>query len=61
MYYSLVCIHKTLRITPAMAASVSNKLCSVEDLAKLLENYKKNSFFPLTMNKYESIFFMSFT
>lgn len=35
MYYNFVRIHKTLRVSPAMAAGVTKKLWSVEDLAKL--------------------------
>jgi IS1 family transposase len=38
MYYNFVRIHKTLRVAPAMAAGISKKLWSIEDLAKLLEN-----------------------
>jgi IS1 family transposase len=38
MYYNFVRIHKTLRVTPAMAAGISKKLWSIEDLARLLEN-----------------------
>lgn len=38
MYYNFVRIHKTLRITPAMAAGISKELWSTEDLAGLLEN-----------------------
>lgn len=37
MYYNFVRIHKSLRVTPAMAAGLTNRLWSVEDLAKLLE------------------------
>jgi IS1 family transposase len=36
MYYNFVRIHKTLRVTPAMEAGLTNKLWSVEDLARLL-------------------------
>lgn len=35
MFYNFVRIHKTLRITPAMAASVTNKVWSLEDIASL--------------------------
>lgn len=35
MYYNFVRIHKTLRVTPAMASGITNKLWSVEDLARL--------------------------
>lgn len=38
MYYNFVRIHKTLRVTPAMAAGITSKLWSIEDLARLLEN-----------------------
>ncbi len=40
MYYNFVRIHKTLRVTPAMAAGISKKLWSIEDLARLLEERK---------------------
>ena len=36
MYYNFARIHKTLRITPAMAAGVSDHLWSVEEIAGLL-------------------------
>ena len=45
MYYNFVRIHKTLRVTPAMAAGISKKLWSIEDLAKIvrrLTNEKRN-------------------
>jgi hypothetical protein len=38
MYYNFVRIHKTLRVTPAMAAGFTKKLWSIEDLARLLES-----------------------
>ena len=38
MYYNFVRQHKTLRVSPAMAAGISKKLWSIEDLAKLLED-----------------------
>ena len=38
MYYNFVRIHKTLRVTPAMAAGISKKLWNIEDLARLLKN-----------------------
>lgn len=36
MYYNFCRIHKTLRITPAMAAGVTDRLWSVEDIVKLI-------------------------
>lgn len=37
MYYNFVRIHKTLRVTPAMAAGVTDKLWEINDIAKLVE------------------------
>lgn len=37
MHYNFVRIHQTLRVTPAMAAGVTDKLWSLEDLAALQE------------------------
>jgi len=36
MYYNFCRIHKSLRVTPAIEAGVSNKLWSAEDIAALL-------------------------
>jgi IS1 family transposase len=38
MYYNFVRIHKTLRVTPAMAAGLTKRLWTVQDLARLLED-----------------------
>jgi IS1 family transposase len=38
MYYNFVRIHKTLRVTPAMAAGVTDRLWEIADLAKLVED-----------------------
>ena len=37
MYYNFVRIHKTLRVTPAMAAGVTERLWEIADIAKLVE------------------------
>ena len=37
MHYNFVRIHKTLRVTPAMAAGVSDKLWTVEDIANMVD------------------------
>ena len=37
MYYNFVKIHQTLRMTPAMAAGVTDKLWEISDLVELLE------------------------
>ncbi len=38
MYYNFVRMHKTLRMTPAMAAGVSDTLWDMADIVKLVEN-----------------------
>ena len=38
MYYNFVRIHQKLRVTPAMAAGVSDKLWEIGDIAKLVED-----------------------
>ena len=38
MYYNFVRIHKTLRVTPAMASGVTEKLWEIADIAKLVED-----------------------
>lgn len=38
MHYNFVRIHKTLRVTPAMAAGVSDRFWEIADIAKLVED-----------------------
>jgi IS1 family transposase len=38
MYHNFVRIHKTLRVTPAMAAGVTDRLWEIADIAKLVED-----------------------
>ena len=38
MYYNFVRIHSTLRMTPAMAAGVSERLWEIGDIVKLVED-----------------------
>jgi hypothetical protein len=40
MYYNFVRIHKTLRVTPAMAAGVTQKLWEISDVVKVLEDWE---------------------
>jgi len=40
MYYNFVRIHKTLRVTPAMAAGVTEKLWEVADMVAVLEQWE---------------------
>jgi hypothetical protein len=40
MYYNLVRIHQTLKVTPAMAAGVTDRLWEVKDLVEMLEAFE---------------------
>jgi IS1 family transposase len=40
MYYNFVRIHKTLRVTPAMAAGVTEKLWEIGDIVQVLEQWE---------------------
>lgn len=37
LWYNFVRVHKTLRVSPAMAANVSDRLWSMEDVAEMVE------------------------
>ena len=37
MFYNFVRIHQTLRVTPAMAAGVSEKVWNMEDIVALVD------------------------
>jgi hypothetical protein len=37
MYYNFCRIHKTLRVTPAMEAKVTDRLWGIKDIIQLLE------------------------
>ena len=37
MYYNFCRIHQTLRVTPAMAAQITDRAWDVEDIVRLLE------------------------
>jgi hypothetical protein len=41
MHYNYCRVHKTLRVTPAMEAGLSDHVWSLEELAGLLENRQK--------------------
>ena len=43
MYYNFVRIHKTLRVTPAMAAGVTERLWEIGDVVKVLEVFEAQS------------------
>ena len=38
-HYNLVRVHKTLRVTPAMAANVTDRLWSLEELVERTSNW----------------------
>ena len=40
MYYNFIRIHKALRMTPAMAAKVSDRLWEIGDIVKVLEDWE---------------------
>ena len=40
MHYNFVRIHQTLKVTPAMAAGVTNKLWEMSDMVKVLEDWE---------------------
>jgi hypothetical protein len=40
MHYNFVRIHQTLKITPAMAAGVTSKLCAMSDIVQVLETWE---------------------
>jgi hypothetical protein len=40
MYYNFVRIHKTLKVTPAMAAGITDKLWKISDVVAMLEKYE---------------------
>lgn len=46
MYYNFVRLHQTLRVTPAMAAGVTDKLWEVSDIVAMLEQWELSNFKP---------------
>ncbi len=43
LYYNFVRIHKTLKVTPAMAAGVTDRLWEVADMVNVLEAWETSS------------------
>jgi hypothetical protein len=41
--YNFIKIHRTIRVSPAMAAGVTDRLWSVEDLVALSESYERRA------------------
>lgn len=46
MYYNFVRIHQTLKVTPAMAAGVTDKLWEVSDIVTVLEQWELANYKP---------------
>jgi hypothetical protein len=40
MYYNFVRVHKTLRVSPAMAANITKRLWEMSDIVDVLEAYE---------------------
>jgi len=40
MYYNFVRIHQSLKITPAMAAQVTDRLWAIGDIVRVLEDWE---------------------
>jgi hypothetical protein len=43
VYYNFARIHKTLRITPAMAAGLSDHVWSIEEIVEMADTYMQKS------------------
>ena len=66
MHYNFVRIHKSLKVTPAMAAGVTETLWSLEDVVKMVDAYweeknKKSNWdttvsFKKMLQKYHMVF-----
>lgn len=41
MHYNFVRIHQTLRVTPALAAGICDRLWSDEDMARLVDEWEQ--------------------
>ena len=44
MYYNFVRIHKTLRMTPAIAAKVTDRLWEMKDIVDVVETWEANHY-----------------
>jgi hypothetical protein len=43
LYYNFVRIHKTLKVTPAMAAGVTDRLWEVTDMVNVLDAWENSN------------------
>jgi hypothetical protein len=39
MHYNFARIHQSLRVTPAMAAGITNTLMSLEDMVRIVDDF----------------------
>ena len=51
VFYNFCRIHKTLKVTPAMAARLTEKLISLEDVVKLMDDVAPKPGRPKTYKK----------
>lgn len=58
MHYNFVHIHRTLKISPAMTTSVTDKLWEMSDMMKVLEDWERASCFfsPPNVPRYGAYF-----
>ena len=52
MCYNFVCIHKTLRTSPAMAEKVTERLWEIGDIVDVLEAWEAANLLGVTGEKY---------
>ena len=43
LWYNLARVHKTLRVSPAMAAGIDSRLWSVENVLAMIDEYAERS------------------
>jgi hypothetical protein len=43
LWYNFVRVHKTLRVSPAMAAGIDSRLWSVENVLAMIDEYAERS------------------
>ena len=55
VWYNFIRIHKTLRVTPAMAAGLSDTLWDMEDLVRIMDERAPKPGRPKTYNKITSV------
>lgn len=43
LWYNFVRVHKTLRVTPAMAAGIESRLWAMEDVVRLIDEHAERT------------------